>query len=177
MKKICLIFIFLVATSEVCACFCDSVKSIKEEVLNRDLIIKGVVLSLDTLVSVDTIHHKKSYSIFYPVQLLIKVKVTHVFKGNVVDQTINIVTGFGNGEGDCGFNFDKGTEYIIYGTHMVVARLEATFFSKRRARRDKYVEKLKCYVTHECTRTRKADQMEERKLKEFMVPLQLTTYR
>lgn len=43
-----------------------------------------------------------------------KLQISTVFNGKIKQDTVTIVTGLGGG--DCGFNFEIGTEYIVYSS-------------------------------------------------------------
>lgn len=43
-----------------------------------------------------------------------RIAVTEKYKGRIIADTITIMTGVGNG--DCGFPFEIGKQYIIYGS-------------------------------------------------------------
>lgn len=102
----------------VLACSCIGESSVKQSVKGSDLVVIGRVLSGDKFTEVDSTwlfgkdssgnNRYFSYNKMHYIVL-----VTTKFKGTFHGDTISIRTGMGGG--DCGYQFNIGGDYIIYG--------------------------------------------------------------
>jgi hypothetical protein len=133
MRIILIITIFLMSTFNIYSCSCIGKSSVKNSFENNDLIVVGKVLERkevkiyhDTFSS-RTLYNKykdtldKMYGSFekYLTRthtissvLEFKIVITKSYKETHLD-TVYIRTGYGHG--DCGFMFEIGREYLIYG--------------------------------------------------------------
>ncbi|MCC9019919.1 hypothetical protein [Flavobacterium lipolyticum] len=144
-----MIFLFFYCPSIVLACSCIGKSMINSEIKKTDVLFLGKVLS------------KKIFSMkieylpeeFYPKKIEYKVLVTKKYKGNIITDTLKIVTGIGSG--DCGFNFLIDHSYIIYGMYS----------EKRLESREKVNEFIETDI---CTRTRLYECLEEKKIVRYL---------
>ena len=83
--------------------------SVKEEFEKSDVIIVGKILSKQVIE--EKYHPIQSY-FDYSVQYTIK--LDRLYKGDWEGDTILVKTGFGEGNGDCGYNFRLDSTYIVY---------------------------------------------------------------
>jgi hypothetical protein len=92
--------LFVMKPSTTFACSCVKPLGVKEELTRSDLVFSGKVLSIK--------NEKGSNGIIKKVVLF---KVNQTWKGSKVAK-IKITTG--QGEGDCGFPFQKNHDYLVY---------------------------------------------------------------
>jgi hypothetical protein len=120
---LCIVF-FTNATTKSFACTCiGKDKQTTENELNFvDLAVKGKIISERNFDYYDTVAYKFSGLKFEPKQagyLIRKYKVFTLIVENKykatknMADTIQIVTGYGGG--DCGYEFEVGKEYVVYG--------------------------------------------------------------
>jgi hypothetical protein len=147
---------------------CDTVKSVANEIKSHKLVVKGVVLSVDPLISADKVRYNKGLIITQEIGFLVTVKVAQQFKGGIVEDTIHIITGLGNSSGDCGFTFLKGKEYLIFASDTVVRRLDESFVKQKRVKRKQFIGTVKGYYTHICTRTQVVNPTEELEIRKVL---------
>ncbi|HZF99857.1 MAG TPA: hypothetical protein VEY71_02595, partial [Chitinophagales bacterium] len=86
----------------------------------------------------------------------VTVKLNTLYKGELRTETVEVITGLGGG--DCGFNFEKGKEYVIYADFK-------TQFSPLGNSTEKYLS------THTCKRTRLSDKNEIREIQKLRKPI------
>jgi hypothetical protein len=96
----------------------------------------------------------------------VRVKVAEQFKGGSIADIIHIITGLGNG--DCGFTFLKGKEYLIFASDTVVRRLDESFVRQKQEKRKQFIGTVKGYYTHICTRTQVANPKEELEIRKVL---------
>lgn len=107
--------------SDVYACSCQGESTIKGAIKSSDYVVVGEIISKNyidipdsVLISqypTDTFVHN-----YYPYVHKIskfEIKVERIFKGKITSDTLVIYTG--NGGGDCGYRFEIGGKYIVYG--------------------------------------------------------------
>jgi hypothetical protein len=143
------ILIFCITNAFACDCIGD--ESVKSAIKNSNIVIRGLIISRESIIYVDTLKlfedsTKKEFAVPLFTWKLYKyrVVVTEKYKGKNLTDTITIMTGVGNG--DCGFPFETGKEYIIYG-------ISKNPYQKKYLRMEK-AETLKgTYWTDICTRT------------------------
>lgn len=111
-KQIFLIIFFVAFSSVAYCCSCIGEATVKQELKRSDVVFTGKVISkkiIDTRSPTDTLMQGlKMYMAEYTLQ------VSTIFKGKIKQDTITIITGVGGG--DCGFNFEIGTEDIVYSS-------------------------------------------------------------
>lgn len=112
------------------ACTCIGKSTIENEFNNSELVIIGEVIAVQKIKiwsdtsnaiwrynpSKDTVslNDYKFNESYYGIHLLeFKVVVQKSFKGSNIFDTVKIRTGFG--EGDCGYPFQLGKKYLIFG--------------------------------------------------------------
>ena len=107
--KFCFLF-FLFAWGSLFACSCIGETSVKDGLKESSVVFVGRVVSQEEI----TIPYKLSGT-----QTIIKyhyykviLKVQKVYKGKVKEDTVEIITGIGNG--DCGYSFETNKDYVVY---------------------------------------------------------------
>jgi hypothetical protein len=128
------IFLFLLSLSilEIAACTCVGSNSLEKEFRNSDLVIVAEVLEVqkikiwsdtsyamwkyDSKKDTVSLEEYKFNEVNYGIHLLEFTVIIHQnFKEKTALDTIKIRTGFG--EGDCGYPFQIGEKYLIFGTN------------------------------------------------------------
>jgi hypothetical protein len=106
------------------ACSCLGESNVQSGLASSAIVVSGQIIStsLEWLPDSTTIKmmaapgkhveevDKRMYGTYLKKVL---VKVETIFKGNTTNDTLIIYTGLGHG--DCGYNFETGQKYIIYG--------------------------------------------------------------
>jgi hypothetical protein len=144
-KIIVLVFVCFYPIS-IWACSCIGKKTVKDEISKSDVIFSGKILSRNIVAINDS--NLPSGLVLRNVEFIIL--ITKIYKGQAINDTLRLITGVGGG--DCGYEFEIGSEYIIYSLHS-----------------NKYFEsgnKVDVFIyTDICTRTRRIDKKELRKIK------------
>jgi hypothetical protein len=129
------------------SCTCGTDRN-RDDWQKIDLLIRGKVILIDTLITVDTIKFKaviksrKDYDVYNLLQLKVYVVASRVYRGTLsTNDTALIATG--TGEGDCGFEFRLNQEYIVWGKKENVAIIDPSYWTNKAS--DK---KLKEYISH-----------------------------
>jgi len=157
------------------ACWChEKSKSLEKEFDSRDLIFKGKVSSIDTLIYADTVYRSnnrkrgKNYDVIYVVSLVIKVDILATYKGSGMLHNASIITGLG--DGDCGFPFDIGSNYIIYADKQQFHVIENFDSYRSKGGLSSAPSRLmSTYSTNICTWTAAFDSERENKLKALSI--------
>lgn len=145
MKKLYVLFLIIIQCYLCLACTCIGKKSVNEEFSKADVVFVGKILSRNNFLVEDS-----SLPIGYKMyKVRYKVLNVTLFKGNVKQDTIQIITGLGGG--DCGVEFKIGCDYIIY-----------SFFENKYFPQGKTVNKY--LYTDICKRTRLSTDIEEIKV-------------
>lgn len=98
--------------NETQACSCLGASLVENEVKRSDLVAIGKVISIKT-VSYQAQMIKDVPDFIYTRKISkVKIRISTIYKGETKQKDIFIYTGVGNG--DCGFPFEKGEEYILY---------------------------------------------------------------
>jgi|SRR5581483_2378857 len=98
-------FLLLVGFSpQTFACSCSASGPPCQAYWRSDAIFAGTPIS-SSQISIDEEGHKRPMRLF-------RLRVDEPFRG-VTGQEIDIITGFGGG--DCGYEFEKGKKYLVYG--------------------------------------------------------------
>ena len=134
---------FIVNYSFACSCI-GGKPNVDEATKSSDLVFKGKLIDKKIFI-IDTL---------WPGEKMIRYtfKVESTFKGKIKHK-ISIVTGLGNG--DCGYRFELGKEYIVYSKK---EKIELPLENKIK----------KFFVTDICTRTTYKVKEEEKKLKAYI---------
>lgn len=141
MKNFLLFILCMVSLSaRLVACSCIGESTVKGSVKSSDLVIIGNILSGERVDVADTswLLGKDSFGndrFVVLSKMKYRVLVTQTFKGKFKGDTITLVSGLGNG--DCGYRFNAGSSYIIYGYADATSRSNS-------------------FMTDICTRTRLA---------------------
>lgn len=108
--------IFLVSNISF-SCNCVGNISAKKEIKTSDVVFKGKVIEKSLFV-VDTLFANE-----YVYKAKYKIELDIVYKGKKIkNKYVTVITGVGNG--DCGYEFKKGENYIVY------AKLENKYYPK-----------------------------------------------
>lgn len=155
--KVILTIFLLLGTLKVMACDCKEVKSIEEEYNYSKSIVTGKIISKERVVVTDSqiieyIPNSKPYN--GRIIMKYKLVVDETIKGKFKTRTVDVYTGLGGG--DCGFKFNVGKNYLIYGIDGI--RNERIF-----------TDKHKSLWTINCLRTKLIDKKEIKKLKQIII--------
>ncbi|GAA0877023.1 hypothetical protein GCM10009118_34330 [Wandonia haliotis] len=133
------------------ACSCIGKATTKQELKSSDFVFRGTVIEESTFV-IDTLFGDE-----YVYNTKYKFKVQSIYKGKKKyhEQEVIITTGVGNG--DCGFKFEKGKEYIVY-----------TNWKNKYYSAGKQVEKF--LYTNICKRTTSDTETEETEIEKYIKP-------
>ena len=116
MKKIFILWIIFTLWDTTYACTCWGESNVKNAMKYSNSVFKGKVIAservslfpeklLGTFWEYDTIFYKKMKYTF---------EVVEIYKGKETVDTLIVYSGFG--DGDCGYTFHIGNEYIVYAT-------------------------------------------------------------
>ncbi|GIV27280.1 MAG: hypothetical protein KatS3mg027_1094 [Bacteroidia bacterium] len=144
------IFLTFVWALNSFACSCEGQGTVSSSVKYSDIVFSGYVVSrtltnnYDSLGVVVTGDTSKIYFKWreFPTAV-VKIKVERMYKGQLVSDTLTILTP-PNGAA-CGYHFEVGKKYIVYATQF--DELLMTYKLKRRTFDNK------TFWTHQCTRT------------------------
>lgn len=103
-----LLFCSLFVWNASYACSCIGKATTKQELKSSDFVFRGTVIEKFTFV-IDTLFGDRYV---YNVKYKFKVQSIYKEKKKYREQEVIITTGLGNG--DCGFKFEEGKEYIVY---------------------------------------------------------------
>ena len=103
------------------ACSCIGQRTVKEEIKHSDAVIVGIILSGELVTITDSTFFKmfsndsslKNSPMSNITIAKYELLVQDLFKGKISKDTVIIYTGLGGG--DCGFRFEIGNKYIVYG--------------------------------------------------------------
>ncbi|MES2544672.1 MAG: hypothetical protein V4548_07295 [Bacteroidota bacterium] len=94
-------------------CSCIGKGKLKTAIKKSDVILTGKILNKNIfIVKFDESGDYEGLNISYTEY---SVLITKKLKGQIISDTIRVVTGVG--KGDCGYNFLVGSNYIIYGVY------------------------------------------------------------
>ena len=160
MKYILTLFLtLLIINFDALCCTCGPLKSIKEEFHQVQKIISGTIIERSLIISMDSIEYKRlvkngmgetqarrfttgGYSQY-------KIVLSKTYKGTFRSDTLLILTGLTSGS--CGFNFQVGEKYIVYGYPPSKKQVENP-------------EPMLSIWTNNCTRTKQFNDKESKKL-------------
>jgi hypothetical protein len=109
MKQFLLLISLLFYSSTSYCCTCIGEATVKQELRRSNFVFQGKVISKKIVDIMDTLMPAiKIQKAEYTIQVLV------VYKAKIEQDTIKIITGLGGG--DCGFEFNIGSEYIIYSS-------------------------------------------------------------
>jgi len=121
-KFVVLTILILISFSEnLFACSCIGHRSVKKEIKHSDAVLVGIIISKELVIYRDSNYLKKwSYDTLLLSSPMARVKVAKYellvegfYKGKITNDTVIVYTGIGGG--DCGYRFEIGEKYIIYG--------------------------------------------------------------
>lgn len=148
------------------ACSCIGQRTIQEEIRNSDVLVVGTILNKEILQLTDSTMLKlfpndttlSTSPLSRMVIARYNLLVLDIYKGKITKDTITIFTGLGGG--DCGFRFENGKKYIIYGDkETYYGQMNNDFnFTKTR----------NVYWTNICTRTTSYFQSEIDEIDKFV---------
>lgn len=107
------IFILVCASANAFACSCAGTPQPCESFWKTDAIFTGTVSSQ----SIISVQRGEGTSRYTTQQVLVRLSVADVFRGEVVGPELEIVTGMGGG--DCGYRFEVAKQYLIYASKSV----------------------------------------------------------
>lgn len=145
----------------------------RKEIANTDLIFSGKVISVDSIFHTDTLRISNSpgemkMHIVVRKQFEVKVIMKKIFKGRAEGDTVSIITGLG--DGDCGFLFRPGNDYIIFGNRVCYKKMpysKINEFDPEKNQRS-FIEEMKGYRTDICMSTREYYKSNEDDLKKVL---------
>jgi hypothetical protein len=155
-------------SQKVIACSCAGESTIEGGFKSADIVVSGLVISsvnewiadsseileLNELgISIDSLDKRLFGQYFRKVQIVID----ELYKGKVDSDTITIYTGLGGG--DCGFHFNIGRKYILYGDSNSYL---GSYDNNRKYRDDKNI-----FWTNICTRTQEYNRQEANSLEKL----------
>lgn len=120
MKKLAALFLLCLSSVISIACYCGGKKGVSQEVMLRDVIIEGKILSKDSIMYVDSIAIKnnekykdmirESQMVYFPVVKYL-VKVDTAYKG-LTNDSIKVYSLLRSG--NCGMERQIDSTYIFY---------------------------------------------------------------
>jgi Tissue inhibitor of metalloproteinase len=148
---------------------CDCIPiTFREEIQQSDLIVKATVISIDTIVVVDTyfVNNNSSNKRVDRThqQLLVKIEISKIYKGTLKDNSTYLFTGIGGS--DCGYPFVVNEQYLIYSRKLDHKKQERKIISNKSSSLGSTF-----YETSICGRTTSHIEEEQRSLE---VELKLT---
>jgi hypothetical protein len=156
------IFLTLVGTFSSYACSCKDKGTVAGSVEHSDIVFSGRVISrtlttnydsLGVVVNGDTNNMYFEWREFPTA--VVKIKVDKIYKGQVVSDTLTILTP-PNGAA-CGYRFQVGKKYIVYAT------IFDEMLGSSELRRRTFDNRT--FWTHQCTRTQYWNTAEENDIK------------
>lgn len=155
------IFLILVGIINSFACRCEGGGTVAGGVKYADIVFSGQVISRTLTTNYDSLGivatgdtGKINFNWREFPTAVIKIKVDRIFKGQMVSDTLTILTPpYG---ASCGYRFQVGEKYIVYAT--IVDEMLMTNKLKRRTFDNK------TFWTHQCTRTRNWNAIEENEI-------------
>lgn len=93
------------------ACSCIGENSVKQELKKSDVVLLGKILSKDIII----INDDNLPVGFELRRVKYSILVEKAYKGQAVRDTVELITGVGNG--DCGYKFQIDSVYIIYSKY------------------------------------------------------------
>ena len=157
-----ILFLIQICTVKAVACSCNGISTVSGNFNSSDIVFSGVVISkvyttnYDSLGIVETGDTGKIEFNWrkYP-SAVVLMKVNKVFKGNLVSDTLTIITP--PNSASCEYNFTIGNQYIVYAT--IYSDLLFTYKHKLRTFDNK------TFWTHQCTRTMEWNKSEETEIR------------
>lgn len=147
------VFCLLIFVPNTFACECVPLKSMPDELSNSELVFIGKVLRIKTPKSAKltgksgvSIEGQEITGIYLAAQTNIRFKVIQKFKGTFSSQYVMVATS--SGCCDCGFLFEKNTEYLVYAYKNKEGRLETSVCTRTKLK-NQAEEELKQLQTEE----------------------------
>lgn len=147
-------------SNEIKACDCIDERTVKEEIKNSDVVVVGEIIGSKEIVVDDTLSSNKILSIG---EMRYTIIIETVYKGKQISDTTFIFTG--RGAGDCGYRFQIGQKYIVYGN-----------FLKDKYNRQAYIGNKSAFDTSGCKRTQKYQSDEIAEIKKYLKRKRNTDY-
>ena len=92
------------------ACSCIGQRTVEEEIIHSDIVVVGTIISIEEIKIYDTVNI--DLEIFHIINRNDLI-VNTLYKGNLNTDTVSVFSG--SGFGDCGYQFEIGGKYIVYG--------------------------------------------------------------
>ncbi|MFD0999953.1 hypothetical protein ACFQ21_11590 [Ohtaekwangia kribbensis] len=171
MKSLLLVAL-MVSISQAFACKCSETWTVRESFKYVPIIISGKVLKRKVVSFAEMIRTDKLHDIekdiagdsqklkMFEMNFIFEVQflVTERFKELNIPDTITIYTTITSGS--CGFRFEEGKEYIVYGTKKGFYPFMLTEVMKK-----EMIERENTYWTTHCTRTQLYNDLEAKELR------------
>jgi hypothetical protein len=143
------------------ACKCVGPGTVQESLKSADAVFRGQVIRMELVSFAETIRADKRNQIrdrlskdadikdLFDHKGIVKIqlRLTENFKGEVTADTLTIYTTYGGAS--CGFNFELGKEYIVYGA--MIGHVDGFYLNEQE--RSLRLESKNIFWTHRCTRT------------------------
>ena len=155
------------------ACSCIGQRTVKEEIKHSNAVIVGIILSKELVTITDSTFFKmfsndsslRNSPMANMTIAKYELLVQDLYKGKISKDTVIIYTGLGGG--DCGFRFEIGNKYIVYGE-------SETYFGQ--VNNDfKFPKQKNTYWTYICLRTTPYLQEEIEEIEKFAKRKQRTS--
>jgi len=98
------------ASTDVRACQCAGSPKPCEAFWETDAVFTGTVKSL-SVISVERGDRTFTYG---TQQLVVRLQIADIFRGELVGSEVEVITGMGGG--DCGYDFKRGKQYLVYAS-------------------------------------------------------------
>lgn len=150
-KYILIILIIALIEFETQACSCDKKSTFKNEIRSASVIFVGTVVNSEEIKIFDTLDQR------YKIKMKYTLIIDNIYKGQCFNDTMYVFTG--KEYSDCGFNFQIGKKYIVYGRNLMIniRGIEQIFIDGKPA-----------VYTSICTRTRLYQKREIKKIKKYL---------
>ncbi|HYD90332.1 MAG TPA: hypothetical protein VEA37_02465 [Flavobacterium sp.] len=142
------------------ACKCNGPATVKESFKSSEVIVYGTVISADTVLLSETVKEKDAKEVKARLKsdkqklrhfertyvLKIELETIEKYKGDNLRKRVVIYTPLLGAS--CGYRFEQGKEYIVYGS-----KNNFLDFLFKKERKNKRYEKDNAFWTSHCTRT------------------------
>ena len=161
-----LTFFYFIEPSKIVACTCIP-ETIEEAYASADIIFKGQVVKIDTLIAIDTVIILENGSAKRLLRardmIVTHMKVIQTIKGNNGDKYISVYTTYRCCT--CGFPFFPDETYLVYAYSQSITTTKTkalTWNQEALTKADKKVSQV--FTTSSCSRTTRAHDWEIRML-------------
>ncbi len=163
------VFIFFLPIAKTFGCTCGGTSTINRAVKDADVVTVGTILTKSVEFLPDSSKYQEMIDMGWPEDQIdeslygfsiikLTLSIETILKGTITSDTLTILTGMGHG--DCGFHFDVGKKYIVYGKH-------ESYFGEF-IHHISFPNERQIIWTNICTRTQEYNAEEIRRLKEIV---------